>query len=96
MVIITIGEMIVAPITQAVVARFAPEDMRGRYMAVYGYSWGIAYAVGPYLAGLLLDSPNPNWLWYASGIVGCISALGFLLLGRTRPTVEIVEEPASA
>jgi len=96
MAVITIGEMIVAPVTQAVVARFAPEDMRGRYMAVYGYSWGIAFAAGPYLAGLLLDSPNPNWLWYACGIVGSISALSFLMLGRTRQATGIVEEPATA
>jgi MFS family permease len=40
MVIITVGEMIVAPVSQSLTARFAPEDMRGRYMAVFGISWG--------------------------------------------------------
>ena len=30
MVIITIGEMIVSPVAQALVATFAPEDMRGK------------------------------------------------------------------
>ena len=39
MVIITIGEMFVSPIGQAIVARMAPEEMRGRYMAVFGFSW---------------------------------------------------------
>jgi MFS family permease len=34
--IITVGEMIVVPTGQALVARFAPENMRGRYMATYG------------------------------------------------------------
>lgn len=80
MAVVTIGEMIAVPVTQAVVAKFAPEDMRGRYMAVYGYSWGIAYAVGPYLAGTIMDNFNPNWLWYACGIIGTIAALGYLAL----------------
>jgi dipeptide/tripeptide permease len=30
MVIITIGEMLVAPVSQALTAQLAPEDMRGR------------------------------------------------------------------
>lgn len=86
MVVITIGEMIVAPVSQALVASFAPEDMRGRYMAVSGFSWGIPYAVGPYLAGLIIDGPTPFMLWYAAGFVGILSTLGFLVLYRMRGT----------
>jgi MFS family permease len=84
MVIITIGEMIVSPVSQALVASFAPEDMRGRYMAVSGFSWGIPFAVGPYLAGLIIDGPNPNYLWYVAGFIGVLSTLGFLSLHRMR------------
>lgn len=80
MVVITIGEMVVSPFSQALVAQFAPEEMRGRYMAVFGLSWGAGFAVGPALAGLVLDNLNPSWLWYACGVVGTISALGFMLL----------------
>lgn len=84
MVIITIGEMVVSPVSQALVASFAPEEMRGRYMAVSGFSWGIPYAVGPYLAGLIMDGPNPYLLWYVAGFVGLLSMLGFLALHRVR------------
>ena len=45
MVIITVGEMIVMPVSMALAARFAPEDMRGRYMSIYGLSWGIASGI---------------------------------------------------
>jgi MFS family permease len=83
MVIITIGEMIVAPVSQALVASFAPEDMRGRYMAVSGVSWGIPFAVGPYLAGLVIDGPNPHLLWYIAGAVGIVSTFAFLALARS-------------
>jgi len=88
MVIITIGEMVVSPVSQALVASFAPEDMRGRYMAVSGFSWGIPFAVGPYLAGLIIDGPKPYLLWYAAGLVGLLSTFSFLALYRIRSKPE--------
>ncbi len=80
MVIITIGEMFVSPVSQAVIAQLAPEEMRGRYMAVSGFSWVIPFALGPLLAGLIMDNGDPNWVWYAAGIVGLAAAGAFLLL----------------
>jgi len=80
MVIITLGEMIVAPVAQAIVANLAPEDKRGRYMAVYGISWGIPFAIGPYLAGQIMDNADPRYLWYAAGIVGLLGVAGYLQL----------------
>lgn len=78
MIILTIGEMIIIPVAQALVAQFAPEDMRGRYMAVYGIGWSIPFAVGPYLAGLVMEKIDPNWVWYGSIIVCFLAILGFL------------------
>jgi MFS family permease len=80
MVIITIGEMLVAPVGQAIVARLAPEDMRGRYMAVFGFSWVIPTAVGPLLAGLVMDNADPRWVWYAAGIIGVIATGAYYLM----------------
>jgi MFS family permease len=88
MVIITIGEMVVSPVSQALVASYAPEDMRGRYMAVSGFSWGIPFAVGPYLAGLIIDGPKPYLLWYAAGFVGLLSTFAFLALYRIKSRQE--------
>jgi len=90
MIIITIGEMMTASISQALVARFAPEDMRGRYMAIFGFSWVIAGAVGPLLAGLVMDNADSRWVWYAAGLVGLVAAEAFALLQRR------VERPAEA
>lgn len=89
MVIITIGEMLSIPVSQALVARLAPADMRGRYMAVFGYSWSVPAAVGPLLAGMIMDNADPRWVWYAAGLVGSVAALMFLTLRR-------VEERAAA
>jgi MFS family permease len=79
-VIITIGEMIVVPTSQALAANFAPVDMRGRYMAVFGLSWAVPSTIGPGLAGLILDNFNPNLLWYMGGALCIISALGYYVL----------------
>jgi MFS family permease len=94
MIIITIGEMVLAPFQQSIVASFAPEDMRGRYMAVSGLTWSIAFTVGPYFAGLILDSANPNMLWFVSGFIGLLATAGFLLLNKSRkaPTTIIKSE----
>ncbi|MGA9533784.1 MAG: MFS transporter [Anaerolineales bacterium] len=93
--IVTIGEMLVAPVAQAVTATLAPEDMRGRYMAVFGFSFGIPFAIGPLLAGLILDNLNPNLLWLSAAILGTIAAFLFLLLHRSyrAETVPSTPEP---
>jgi MFS family permease len=90
MAILTVGEMVTIPISNAIVAKFAPEDMRGRYNFIYGNSWGISFAVGPYLAGLVMDNYNPNLLWYACGIIGMMAVTGFLALHRTLHTDPIL------
>lgn len=89
MIIITVGEMVVVPTSQVVVANLSPEDMRGRYMAVYGLTWMLPNAVGPLLAGLIMDNYDPRWVWYLAGIVGVISAAGFALIqSRTAHQLE--------
>lgn len=92
MVIITIGEMVVSPFQQSLVASFAPEHMRGRYMAVSGLSWSISFTFGPYLAGRILDGTQPQLLWVFCGIVGILATTGFLFLNKiehsTTPVIE--------
>jgi MFS family permease len=79
-VIITIGEMFIMPISQALVAGFAPEKMRGRYMAVSDLTWMIPSTFGPGLAGYMLDNYDPNLLWYIGGILCLAAALAFYYL----------------
>jgi len=61
-VIITVGEMIVVPTSQAIAANFAPDAMRGCFMAIFGLSWAIPSTIGPGAAGYILDNYNPNLL----------------------------------
>ncbi len=80
MVVITIGEMIIAPTGQAFTARLAPEDMRGRYMAMFSFSWAFPFAIGPLAAGLITDHISFYWVWYAAGLVGLVCTIGYMLL----------------
>jgi len=90
MIIITVGEMIVTPVSQATAASFAPEDKRGRYMAVFGFSWSIPSLFGVIVAGLVMENIGPNWVWYIAGILSLVSVIGFSLLhGVTRKRFSI-------
>ena len=85
MAIITVGEMVMIPVAQAVVAEMAPEDMRGRYMGFYGLVWGLSFGIGPLAGGVILaagDGLYRRYLWYLALGVGILGALAFLLLGR--------------
>jgi MFS family permease len=85
MAIITIGEMVHIPVAQSLVAYFAPEDMRGRYMAAFGFTWAIPNIIAPTLAGLVMDNYAPQLVWYIAGLLAVISALAFFYLFiRTR------------
>lgn len=79
-IIITIGEMIVMPMSQAIAANFAPEAMRGRYMAVFGLIWAIPATIGPGAAGYILDNYNPNLLWYLGGLLCTVAVLAYYTL----------------
>ncbi len=82
---ITLGEMIHIPVAQTLVASFAPEDMRARYMATYGIGWAIPNSVAPTLAGLVMDHYNPNLVWYLAGILSLVAIFLFWILYlRTR------------
>jgi MFS family permease len=96
MIVITVGEMVVSPFQQSMVASFAPEHMRGRYMAVSGLSWSISFTIGPYFAGLILDSASPGLLWAFCGLIGTLATIGFVVLNKVHHSAGPAAEPAAA
>lgn len=80
MVIITIGEMVGMPTSNALAASFAPEKMRARYMAVFGLTWTVPSMIGPWAAGLVFDYFNPNYVWYIGGLLCIVAMFAFYLL----------------
>lgn len=80
MVIITIGEMIISPFSQAVAANFAPEDKRGRYMAVFGWSGLFPTMFGVLGAGAIMETMDAKYLWYFSAAISVITMSGYFIL----------------
>ncbi|MBT3670429.1 MAG: MFS transporter [Chloroflexi bacterium] len=90
--IIALGEMIIMPVSGAIAAKFAPEDMRGRYMAMFGWGWQFPSIVAPIIAGLIMDNLDPTILWTMSGGLAAFATLGFYLLHlKTKKRFEEVE-----
>ena len=86
MIVVTLGEMVIAPVIQTVIAYIAPPDMRGRYMAAFQIGRQSAAAIGPLVAGVILDNYNPDWLWYGGGIICCLVAAGYVVLNKRAGT----------
>jgi dipeptide/tripeptide permease len=77
MAVITLGEMIFAPVAAAYVAGLAPSNMRGRYMGGWGMANSLAMSVAPSL-GMILFAWNPPVLWLACGGIAWLAALTIL------------------
>ncbi|MCI0553310.1 MAG: MFS transporter [Anaerolineae bacterium] len=77
MILITLGEMLVIPTSQALTALLAPPDMRGRYVAAERLNWIVAQSLGPLAAAAIMDRFDPRWVWYGCSIVCAISMAGF-------------------
>ena len=80
MILITLGEMLVIPTSQALTALLAPLDMRARYVATERFNWIIAQSLGPLAAAAIMDHFDPRWVWYGCSIVCAISIAGFYWL----------------
>jgi MFS family permease len=80
MAIITVGEMLFAPVSQALVANIAPEHMRGRYMAMFGFAWTLPTGFAPLAAGYIMNNFGSEWVWYLCGLVSIVAIAGYLVL----------------
>jgi MFS family permease len=81
MVIITLGEIIHAPTSLAVVGEIAPQKYRGRYMGVFGLSQILGISVSSLMGGVLLDlfPSQPLVIWGSIALLGIAAAAGYYL-----------------
>ena len=80
MVIVTIGELVMAPTATTFTANHAPAEMRGRYMSVYNLSSSVASAIAPVLGGYLNDNLGPRTIWLGGGLIGLFSIFLFSVM----------------
>ncbi|MEU5835626.1 MFS transporter [Streptomyces diacarni] len=84
----TAGELLHGATASALVAQAAPEETRGRHLAVYQLSWAVPIALAPtVLTALLSLSSLAMWLLLAAATAG--SALGVLRLERVLPQAAV-------
>jgi MFS family permease len=82
--LVTAGEMLLLPIVPAFVAELSPRHRRGTFQGVALAAGGLGSAVGPPLAGYLLDTGATTQLWLgAAAMLGAVSLLLLLLARRT-------------
>lgn len=88
MVVMSFGELITAPTATTFVANLAPPEQRGRYLRVFGLTWHVAMAIGPFAAGILTDAFGIRSPWFAGAAVGVLAVYAFAMLDRRkRPTL---------
>lgn len=88
-VIMTAGELLLMPTSSTYVANLAPMDMRGRYMSIYGLTWGIAQGLAPVLGGFLSDQIDPKATWIGGFLIGIMATISFILLSRRRSSLNL-------
>ena len=59
----SVGDAVLLGRAYALVAAVAPPEARGRYLAVYGLSWGLAAVVAPLAGTQLLSRWGPGVAW---------------------------------
>ena len=73
----TVGEMMHAPLSSAIVSDLAPAHLRARYMGVYAICFSAAMMVGAPVGGMILARLGGNYVWGGSAAVGMVAALAF-------------------
>ena len=90
----TIGEMILLPSMSNFVAEIAPADRRGEYMGLYSMSWGVAFAVGPWLGTVVLERFGRVTLWAGCFVAAALAAAALARLpSPSRASVPAGAEP---
>jgi len=82
MVVLTFGELTLVPTASKYVADRAPAHLRGRYMSIYWFGWGLARTLAPLIGGTLNDAIAPRAIWIGALTIGLTSVLGLALLHR--------------
>jgi len=79
-VVMSVGVVLLIPISSTVVSRLAPARLRGRYMGVWTFVYIGGYALGPLVGGWALDTLGGRGAFVAIAAAGLLGAALFPLL----------------
>jgi EmrB/QacA subfamily drug resistance transporter len=80
-----LGAAMMAPQTMAIITRIFPPVTRGRAMAVWGLTVGVATLLGPLMGGVLVDALGWEWIFFVNIPIVIVA---FVLAVRLVPVLE--------
>lgn len=89
-ILLTIGEVLIAINSSAFIANNTPISHRGRISSVIPLITGMGYAMGPMIMGKIIDSSSISIGWIVVMLASFIGAFGLLILKKLK--LEINEE----
>jgi MFS family permease len=78
----TLGEIVGAGVLAALVATIAPVHLRGRYMGVFGASYGASSILAPGLGTQVLQHLGEGALWTSCLVLAAGSGVGLFLVSQ--------------
>ena len=85
-----LGASMMTPQTMAIITRIFPAASRGKAMAVWGATAGVAMVVGPILGGILTDALGWEWIFFINVPIGVVAFAMAWRLVPSLPTHEHV------
>lgn len=79
-VVLVIGEMLIAPVSSALAASLAPAHLRGSYQGVLNFAWAGAFGPGVFVGLTLVGSGTGEWMLALALPISILAALIFLAL----------------
>ncbi len=97
-ILITFGEMISFPFSNATVLDRADENSRGEYMGLYASMFSLSFIFAPIIGTWLAENYGFDTLWYVTGGLSLLAAFGIWELKdrlnkRVDKNVEILDAP---
>jgi MFS family permease len=81
MIIITIGEMIVVPVSIDLTVSMSSETERGKYLGIFGLIGSFGWFGSTLVGGILYDNLSDGWLFWGSiSSMGMVTAFALVVL----------------
>ncbi len=81
-VVLTLGEIVMAPLHSTVITGLAPAHLRGTYQGAFGLAISMAACLAPIVGSAVLGTFGGDALWAGCFVLGLVSAAGHLGSGR--------------
>lgn len=84
--VLCVSEILAMPFMSTVIVKNSVEGNRGAYMGLYSLSFSVAHIFSPFLGTLTVEHFGFETLWWATGILSVIVAIGLYFLVKTMKT----------